>query len=204
VHDGVRESEQSWRGVLPDLKARGLRRPPRPAVGDGAPGVWAALPKVFPKTREQRCWVHKTANELNYLPKRLQAEAKAELPAIGMAETRAEAERAFDLFLETYGAKHPKATDRPREDREALLAFYDFPAEHGKHPRATNPIESTFATVRLRTHKTKGAGSHLACLTMVFKLACSAASHWRLLNGANQRAAVIRGVRFQDGIQCSA
>lgn len=204
VEDGFRESEQSWRELLLDLKQRGLEAAPELAVGDGALGFWKALAKEFPATRGQRCWVHKTANVLNKLPKSLQAKAKAALHEIWMAPTREEAERAFDRFLATYGAKYPKATACLEKDREPLLAFYDFPAEHWKHLRTTNPIESTFATVRLRTAKTKGAGSRVSCLTMVFQLALSAQKRWRKLNGHALLAEVIRGVRFQDGIRSIA
>jgi transposase-like protein len=201
VHDGVRESEQSWTEVLMDLKRRGLKNGPDLASGDGALGFWAALPKVFSKSRVQRCWVHKTANVLNYLPKKLQPSAKKMLHDIWMAETRKEAEKAFDAFVATYEAKHPKATECLSKDRAALLAFYDFPAQHWSHIRTTNPIESTFATVRLRTDKTKGCGTRLATLTFVFKLAQSASKTWRKLNGSELIADIVRGVRFVDGIK---
>ena len=184
VQDGYRESEQSWRELLLDLKARGLSELPKLAVGDGALGFWAALRKEFGQTREQRCWVHKTANVLNKLPKGKQAKAKGMLHDIWMAETKAEAEQAFDLFIRTYEAKYPKATECLAKDREVLLTFYDFPAEHWAHLRTTNPIESTFATVRLRTRRTKGCGSRMATLTMVFRLAQCAEQHWRALNGS--------------------
>lgn len=204
VHDGVRESEQSWTEVLVDLKARGLKNGPDLAIGDGALGFWAALPKVFPKCRKQRCWVHKTANVLNYLPKKIQPSAKEKLHQIWMAETRKEARAAFDAFVETYRAKHPKAVECLVKDQQALLAFYDFPAEHWAHLRTTNPIESTFATVRLRTNKTKGCGTRLATLTMVFKLVQAAEKRWRKLNGYKLLEDVIRGVRFVDGIKENA
>ena len=204
VHDGVRESELSWREVLLDLKGRGMQIAPKIATGDGALGFWKALRQVFPETREQRCWVHKTANVLNYLPKRHQPEAKRRLHEIWMAPTKKEAERAFDTFLEVYRPKHPKATDCLAKDRDVLLAFYDFPAEHWQHLRTTNPIESTFATVRLRTHKTKGCGSRIATLTMVFKLAQSAEKNWRSLNGSQFLADVIHGIQFKDGIKQDA
>src|SRR5690606_26850042 len=177
-----RESEQSWKEVLLDLKSRGMAIDPKLAVGDGALGFWKALPQVFPTTRVQRCWVHKIANVLNKLPKGRQPHARRLLQDIEMAGTRAEAEKSFDLFIETYNAKHAAAAECLKKDREALLAFYDFPAEHWLHIRTTNPIESTFATVRLRTDKTKGSGSRIACLTMVFKLAESASRKWRRLN----------------------
>ncbi|UCC99807.1 MAG: IS256 family transposase [Phycisphaerales bacterium] len=201
VQDGFRESEQSWRGILLDLKRRGLKMGPELAVGDGALGFWAALPKVFPKARAQRCWVHKTANVLNYLPKRIQPTAKKTLQEIWMAQTRQDAERAFAAFVETYQAKYPKAVYCLVKDKAELLAFYDFPAEHWVHIRTTNPIESTFATVRLRTYKTKGCGTRLATLTMVFKLAQSAARHWRKLNRSELLEDVRKGVRFVDGIR---
>jgi len=201
VTDGYRESEQSWKALLLDVKARGLVVDPKLATGDGALGFWKALGQVFPTCREQRCWVHKTANVLDKLPKRLQPEAKDKLHQIWMAETRADAEQAFDLFLTTYQAKYPKATDCLAKDRTVLLTFYDFPAEHWIHLRTTNPIESTFATVRLRHRRTKGNGSRLACLTMVFKLMQSAAKKWRLLNGSQLLPEVIAGVQFIDGIK---
>jgi putative transposase len=204
IHDGYRESEQSWRELLLDLKARGLAGAPRLAVGDGALGFWAALRKVFGETREQRCWVHKTANVLNYLPTSKQAKAKQSLHDIWLAETQADAERAFDLFLETYQAKYPKAAECLAKDREPLLTFYDFPAEHWVHLRTTNPIESTFATVRLRTAKTKGCGSRMATLTMVFKSLQSAEQYWRLLNGSHLLQDVVEGVQFVDGLRKDA
>ena len=200
VVDGFRESEQSWKGLLLDVKARGLTIDPKLAIGDGALGFWKALKKVYPKTREQRCWVHKTANLLDKLPKRLQPEAKAKLHAIWMADSREHANRAFDLFQRTYEAKYPKAVECLAKDREVLLAFYDFPAEHWIHIRTTNPIESTFATVRLRTKRTKGSGSRTACLTMVYKLMQSASKKWRLLNGTPVLAEVLRGTIFIDGV----
>jgi transposase-like protein len=204
IQDGFRESEQSWRELLLDLKARGLVEAPKLAVGDGALGFWAALRKVFGQTREQRCWVHKTANVLDCLPTSKQAKAKQGLHDIWMAETKADAERAFDLFVETYQAKYPKAANCLAKDREELLTFYDFPAEHWVHLRTTNPIESTFATVRLRTFKTKGCGSRMATLTMVFKSLQSAEQYWRLLNGSHLLQDVIRGVKFVDGLRKDA
>ncbi|HEY7156384.1 MAG TPA: IS256 family transposase [Gemmataceae bacterium] len=199
--DGFRESEQSWKALLLDCQARGMTMAPSLAVGDGALGFWKALRQVFATTREQRCWVHKTANVLDKLPKAQQPKAKAMLHDIWQAETKAAAEKAFDLFVATYEAKYAKAVDCLVKDREELLVFYDFPAEHWVHVRTTNPIESTFATVRLRTVKTKGSGSRLACLTMVFKLMESAAKKWRLLNGSPLLAKVIAGVRFVDGVE---
>lgn len=201
VADGYRESEQSWKSLLLDAKARGLVVDPKLATGDGALGFWKALPQVYPSTREQRCWVHKTANVLDKLPKRLQPEAKDKIHQIWMAPTKADADKAFDLFVATYEAKYPKATECLSKDRDVLLTFYDFPAEHWIHLRTTNPIESTFATVRLRHRRTKGNGSRLACLTMVFKLMQSAEKRWRLLNGAKLLPDVIQGVTFIDGIK---
>ena len=201
VHDGVRESEQSWKEVLLDLKARGLEVSPEVAVGDGALGFWKALPKVYPTTRTQRCWVHKTANVLNHFPRGMQPEVKQRLHDIWMAATKQRAERAFDHFVNVYQAKYPKAVECLTKDRAALLCFYDFPGEHWQHLRTTNPIESTFATVRLRTARTKGCGSRIATLTMVFKLAHAAQRSWRKLNGHQLLTDVIHGVRFIDGIK---
>jgi len=201
ITDGFRESEQSWKALLLDVKARGLVIDPKLATGDGALGFWKAIGQVYPTTREQRCWVHKTANVLDKLPQRLQPEAKNKLHQIWMAETRAHAVQAFDLFVETYQAKYPKATECLAKDRSVLLTFYDFPAEHWIHLRTTNPIESTFATVRLRHRRTKGNGSRTACLTMVFKLMQSASPKWRLLNGSQHLPDVIAGVPFIDGLK---
>ena len=203
VVDGFRESEQSWKGLLLDVKSRGLVIEPKLAIGDGALGFWKALKQVYPNTGEQRCWVHKTANVLDKLPKRLQPEAKQKLHDIWMADTREHANQAFDLFLKTYEAKYPKAVDCLKKDREVLLAFYDFPAEHWIHLRTTNPIESTFATVRLRTKRTKGSGSRTACLTMVYKLMQSASKNWRVLNGSQVLVDVLQGITFIDGIRTS-
>jgi len=201
IEDGVRESTQSWREVLLDLKARGLALPPKLAVGDGALGFWGALDEVFPGTRHQRCWFHKTGNVLNYLPKSVQAKAKAALHEIWMAATRADAERAFDRFSETYGAKYPKAVECLSKDRDALLAFYDFPAEHWVHLRTTNPIESSFATVRHRTDQAKGCVTRDSMLTFIFKLGMCAEKNWCRLRGFEQLAKVITGVRFKDGVE---
>lgn len=205
--DGYRESSQSWRELLLDLKRRGLQAGPELAVGDGALGFWKALREVYGETREQRCWVHKSANILNQMPKSLQAKAKGHLQDIWMAETRADAEKASDFFVDAYGAKYHKAVERLTKDRDRLLTFYDFPAEHWKHIRTTNPVESTFATVRLRTVKTKGCLSRKTALAMAFKLILSAKHKWRKLDGSNQLAEVIEGVMFRDGIkqtQCAA
>jgi len=201
VLDGHRESEQSWKTLLLEVRHRGLTIEPRLATGDGALGFWKALAQVFPTTRCQRCWVHKTANVLDKLPKRIQPHANAMLHDIWMAATKAEANRALDLFLATYEAKYPHATDCLARDRETLLTFYDFPAEHWMHVRTTNVIESVFATVRLRHDKTKGNGSRMACLTMVFKLMESASKRWRALNGSTLLKDVIAGVEFADGIK---
>jgi len=199
--DGYRESAASWKELLLDLKQRGLTIDPKLAVGDGALGFWKALPQVFVNTREQRCWVHKTANVLNKLPKGQQAKAKAGLHEIWMAQSRAAAEQAFDHFLTTYEMKYAKAAECLAKDRDSLLTFYDFPAEHWIHIRTTNPIESTFATVRLRTAKTRGCVSRAGILAMVFKLTKSAEQRWRKLKGAARLAQVIDGVHFKDGLQ---
>lgn len=199
--DGFRESEESWKELLRDLKQRGLRIDPKLAIGDGALGFWKALPQVFGTTRAQRCWVHKSANVLNKLPIGLQAKGKEGLHQIYMAESRVDAEQAFDLFLSTYQAKYPKATECLAKDRDTLLTFYDFPAEHWLHIRTTNPIESTFATVRLRTAKTRGCVSRAAILAMVFKLTKTAEQKWRTLKGHALLAEVIKGVPFKDGLQ---
>jgi putative transposase len=201
ITDGYRESADSWRELLLDAKQRGLTIGPRVATGDGALGFWAALREIYPQTREQRCWVHKTANVLDKMPKSLHEKAKAMLQEIWMAATRERALKAFALFVQTFEAKYPKAVECLVKDREVLLTFYDFPAEHWVHLRTTNPIESTFATVRLRTVRTKGSGSRTACLTMVFKLAQCAEKHWRRLNGQALLPDVIRGVKFVDGLK---
>jgi putative transposase len=201
VQDGQRESEQSWKELLLDVQARGLTIDPKLAIGDGALGFWKAVRQIWPATAEQRCWVHKTANVLDKLPKSVQPKAKEMLHEIYLAPSRAEADRAFDLFLRTYEAKYPKATECLAKDRRELLVFYDFPAEHWLHLRTTNVIESAFATVRLRTEKTKGSGTRVACLTMVFKLMQSAARRWRALNGSGLLAEVIKGAVFVDGMK---
>src|SRR5215212_8102875 len=200
VEDGFRESAQSWRELLLRLRdENGLALDPELATGDGALGFWQALHEVWPRTKQQRCWVHKTANVLNKLPPSLHGKAKQDLHAIYEAESRAVAEKAFDRFIDKYGAKYGKAVHCLSRDREALLTFYDVPAEHWTHVRTTNPIESTFATVRLRTAKTKGCLSRRTALAMVFKLVKAAERHWRQLNGAARLAQVIQGVRFRDG-----
>jgi putative transposase len=200
IEDGYRESAQSWRELLLRLRdENGLKLDPELATGDGALGFWQALHEVWPKTRQQRCWVHKVANVLNKLPPSLQGKAKQDLHRIYEAANRQEAEDAFDRFLAKYGSKYDKAVSCLAKDREALLTFYDFPAEHWKHIRTSNPIESTFATVRLRTSKTKGCLSRQTAVAMVFKLAKSAERHWRRLDGSQRLAQVIDGVRFRDG-----
>ena len=198
---GVRESAQSWRELLACLRGRGLTIGPELAIGDGALGFWKALEEIFPDTRRQRCWVHKTANVLNKLAKSRQTAAKAALHNIWMADGRAEAERAMNTFAAKYDAKYPQAVACLTKDRDALLAFYDFPAEHWRHIRTTNPIESVFATVRHRTVRTKGCLSHGTTLAMVFKLITTASKTWRRLMGNNQLPKVIEGVRFKDGMQ---
>lgn len=200
VINGYRESKQSWLELLLSLKQRGLTIPPRLAIGDGALGFWAALREVFPTTREQRCWVHKTANVLNHLPKSVQPKAKADLHEIWQAETRESANKAFDHFLEKYGAKYQAACECLKKDRDVLLSFYDFPAEHWGHLRTTNPIESTFATIRLRHRRTKGNGTRKASLTMMFKLAQAAQKRWRRLNNHELIIHLIEGKVFIDGV----
>jgi putative transposase len=199
--DGVRESAQSWRELLLDLKRRGLSIGPELAVADGALGFWQALEEVWPNTRGQRCWVHKTANVLNKLPKSQQSKAKRALQEIWMAETKKDALAAFDAFVETWGVKYDKAVECLIKDRDALLAFYDFPAEHWKHLRTTNVIESSFATVRHRTIRSKGCLSNKTALAMIFKLAEAAEKSWRRLNGHNQLPKIILGIKFTDGIE---
>ena len=200
VVDGYRESKQSWRELLLDLKQRGLVIAPKLAVGDGALGFWAALREVFSDTREQRCWVHKTANVLNKMPKSVQPKAKANLHEIWQAETREQATAAFDHFLEKYAAKYEAASECLKKDHDVLLTFYDFPAEHWRHLRTTNPIESTFATIRLRHRRTKGNGTRRASLSMMFKLAQSAQKGWRRLNGHALILPLLQGKQFKDGL----
>jgi len=199
--DGIRESAQSWKELLLDLKRRGLTIGPQLAVADGALGFWKAIDQVWPKTYAQRCWVHKTTNVLNKLPKSLQAKAKRALQDIWMAETRQDAEAAFDGFIECYGLKYEKAVECLSEDRIPLLAFYDFPAEHWKHLRTTNPIESTFAAVRHRTVRSRGCLSNKTALAMIFKLAQAAEKSWHRLRGHDQLPKVICGVKFNNGIE---
>jgi putative transposase len=204
IQDGIRESEASWSELLLDVKSRGLVEDPHLAIGDGAMGFWAALSKVYPTTLHQRCWVHKTANVLNSLPKSVQPRAKSKLHAIWQAETREDAIEAFDTFVQVYEDKYPKAVACLVKDQDEMLAFYDFPAKHWVHLRTTNPIESTFATVKLRTKKTKGSGSRAACLAMVYRLGLCAQNRWRALNGAKLIAEVVQGVKFENGVRKAA
>jgi transposase-like protein len=199
IEDGYRESAESWASLLRDLKRRGMPAPVL-AVGDGALGFWAALREVYPEAREQRCWVHKIANVLDKLPKRLQARAKGMLHEIMEAPDRASAQEGVGLFGKEFEAKYPKAAECLAKDAEVLLTFFDFPAEHWRHLRTTNPIESPFAGVKARTRRTKGAGSRKAGLAMAFKLALAAESHWRKVNASHLVALVRAGVRFQDGV----
>ena len=200
IEDGVRESTQSWREVLLDLKSRGLNAPAL-GVADGALGFWGALDEVFPETRHQRCWKHKTANVLNYLPKLAQPRAKEAIHDIWMAERKDDAEKAFDLFIEIYEDKYPRAAGCLKKDRADLLAFYDFPAAHWQHIRTTNPIESTFATIRHRSKLAKGCVTRQTMLAMAYKLGMSAEKNWRRLRGFDHLAKVITGVKFKDGIE---
>ncbi len=200
LEGGFRESEISWTEVLVDIKRRGLQIPPELAIGDGALGFWKALSKVFDTTAWQRCWVHKTANVLNKLPKSVQPKAKEKLHQIWMADSKEEAGRNFDAFIQTYEAKYPKAVECLKKDRDILLTFYDFPAEHWRHIRTTNPIESTFATVRLRTAKVRSCFSASTVLSMAFQLCRCAQKRWIKLHHPERLAEVIRGVKFVDGI----
>ena len=199
VEDGFRESKESWLSLIRNLKRRGLVFHPKLAVGDGALGFWAAAEEEFPQTRHQLCWVHKTANVLDKLPKMLQPRAKSMIHDIYMAPTKMDANVAFDVFIEEFDTKYPKAVASLRDNREDLMTFYDFPAENWIHLRTTNPVESVFSTVRLRTRRTKGCGTRNATLTMVFTLALSAQARWKQLRGAARIAQVLEGVRFQDG-----
>ncbi len=200
IADGFRESKASWQEVLLDLKARGLQAGPLLATGDGAMGFWAALEEVFPATRAQRCWFHKMGNVLNALPASQQSKAKAGMQDIFMAATRDDAMTAFNWFIGTYGAKYPKATDKLVQDKTSLLAFYDFPAEHWQHVRTTNPIESTFATVRHRTTRSRNCLSRATFLGLAFKLMEEAEKSWRRIRGGNKIAPLLAGVLFKDGI----
>jgi transposase-like protein len=200
IEDGVRESTQSWREVLLKLKSRGMNVP-QLAIGDGAMGFWAAMDEIYPQTPHQRCWVHKTANILNSLPKTTQTKAKLALHQIWQAETKINAEKAFELFIETYQDKYPKATLSLQKDREELLAFYNFPAKHWQSIRTSNPIESTFSTIRHRTKRTRGCLNRDGMLHMMFKLGLCAEKKWRKLRGFDYLAKVIQGVLFKDGIE---
>jgi len=200
IEDGVRESTQSWREVLLELKSRGMNVP-QLAIGDGAMGFWAALEEVYPESRQQRCWMHKTMNVLNCLPKSLQPKAKQALHEIWQANTREDAEKAFDLFLKTYEPKYPKAALCLEKDRDELMAFYDFPAQHWQSIRTSNPIESTFGTIRHRTKRSKGCLTRDGMLHMMFKLGQCAQKNWRRQRGFNYLAKVITGVKFKDGIE---
>ncbi|MGM0632161.1 MAG: IS256 family transposase [Pseudomonadota bacterium] len=201
VEDGYRESEASWLEVLRGLHQRGLTVAPKLATGDGALGFWKALAKAYPEARQQRCWVHKTANVLDKLPKSMQPKVKAALHEIWQAETREAAHKAFDRALERFQDKYPKAMDCLARDREELLAFYDYPAAHWIHLRTTNPIESTFATVRLRTKKSRGCGSRATTLAMVFKLLQTAQKRWKRIKGFKLLELVVDNVEFRDGEQ---
>lgn len=202
IEDGMRESTQSWRELLLDLKSRGMNVP-KLVVGDGAMGLWSALEEIYPDARQQRCWVHKTANVLNCFPKSAQPKAKDKLHDIWRAETKEEALRAFDLFVKMYEAKYPKATECLEKDRKELLAFYDFPAHHWQSIRTTNPIESTFGTIRHRTRRCKGCLSREGTLHMIFKLGMCAEKNWRRLRGFAYLGKVITGVKFKNGIEVS-
>lgn len=198
---GYRESALNWKTLMLRLGDQGLQHDPLLAIGDGALGFWKALPQVWPTTKTQRCWVHKTANVLNKLPKKLQSNAKSELWEVYRAETKTDANQAFNRFLKTYQAKYPEASECLAKDRDVLLSFYDFPAEHWKHIRSSNPIESTFATVRLRTEKTRGAVSKSTVTPLVFKLVQSAQKRWLRIRGFKLLGDVIEGVQFKDGIR---
>ena len=200
IEDGVRESTQSWREVLLKLKSRGMNGPEL-AIGDGAMGFWAALEEVYPETRQQRCWMHKTMNVLNCLPKSAQPKAKQALHNIWQAETQVGAEKAFDLFIKTYEPKYPKAAVCLHKDREELMAFYDFPAQHWQSIRTSNPIESTFGTIRHRTKRSKGCLSRDGMLHMMFKLGLCAEKKWRRLRGFDYLAKVVTGIKFKDGVE---
>ena len=199
IEDGYRESEQSWTELLTRIKSLGLKHAPKLAVGDGAMGFWKALSKVFPSTVHQRCWVHKTANVLNKLPKSVQPKVKQAIHEIWMAPTKKRAYKAFDFAISAYSDKYPKAMECLEKDKDQMLAFYDYPAAHWQHIRTSNPIESTFATVRLRTAKTRGCVARHTILAMVYKLGQSAQKRWRRLRGFKQLADIIRGVKFKDG-----
>ena len=199
AQDGFRESKLNWREILLDLKQRDLSFAPRLAIGDGSLGFWAALDEVFSETRRQRCWVHKTANILDKMPKSIQPKAKSMIHEMYMAATKEDTLKAYDHFIEVFEPKYPKAIDCLKKDKEDLFTFYDFPATHWIHIRTTNPVESTFATVRLRTLKTKGCGSRIATLTMVFKLTMEAAKTWKKLKGHKPVLLILENKKFVDG-----
>lgn len=201
LSDGYRESEASWTEVLMDLKQRGLKEAPKLAVGDGALGFWKAVAKCWPDTDQQRCWVHKTANVMEKLPKAMQPKVKEALRNIWQAETREEAYEAFDHCIERFSPKYPKAMECLAKDKDSMLAFYDYPAENWQHIRTTNPVESVFATVRLRTAKTKNCGSRTTTLTMAFKLMEVAQKNWFRLRGYKLLADVIEGIKFVNGVK---
>ena len=200
LSDGYRESKASWLAMLQDLEARGLSTVPKLGIGDGSLGFWSALAEAWPETKSQRCWVHKTANVLNELPKSIHAKAKAALHEIWMAETKRQAEKAFGRFIRDYEKKYPKAAEKLAKDKESLLSFYEFPAEHWVHIRTTNPIESTFATIRHRTTRTKNCVSRNTLLGLVFQMALTAENDWNRIRGFDRLTDVINGVKFQDGI----
>ena len=201
IHDGQRESKLSWKMVLQDLKSRGLRHSPSLAIGDGALGFWAAVEEEFPSCKYQRCWVHKTANILDKMAKATQIDAKTLIHEMYMSPTKKDGLKAFNRFLSLYEAKYPKACDCLRKDRDRLFSFYDFPAEHWQHIRTTNPIESTFATIRHRSEQTKGCGSRKAVLSMVFKLGISAEKHWKKLKGYKLISKLVEGIQYKDGME---
>jgi putative transposase len=201
---GLRESAQSWKELLVDLKARGLAIAPEVAIGDGALGFWKALGEAFPTTRHQRCWLHKTLNVLDKFPKSMQPNAHKDLRDIWLSPDRATAEAATMTFSEKYAPKYAKAVDCLTKDREQMLTFFDFPADHWDHLRTSNPIESVFATVRHRTVRMKGALSQDTARLMVFKLVMAASKTWRRLKGQNQLPKVISGVKFKDGIEVAS
>ena len=199
VESGYRESTLSWKEMLLSIRHRGLQEAPKLAIGDGALGFWKALDEVFPQTKRQRCWVHKTANILDKMPKSVQPKAKALIHDMYMADTEEKAQNAYQHFISVYGAKYPKATECLRKDQDDLFQFYSFPGIHWIHIRTTNPIESTFATVRLRTKRTKGCGSRIATLTMAWKLCCEAEKTWKKMKGYKLIPKVIQGVFCKDG-----
>ena len=201
VSDGFRESKESWKSVIREVKRLGIKIAPKLAIGDGALGFWAAIQEEFPETNHQLCWVHKTCNVLDKLPKSLQGKAKTMIHDIYLAPTKMDANNSFDVFIEEFEAKYPKAVDCMRKHRDRLLEFYNYPAEHWQSIRTTNVIESVFATVRLRTYRTKGCGSRIATLTMVFKLIQSAQKRWHKIRFAQRIKQVWEGAIFEDGIE---